>query len=210
MLVEPPVDPLKSEVTENKPRDEEGHFINIPKITPTKSVLDNFLLSHTGNYKSQDDLLDIKIGNPLGKIVKLLEEIKKQKAFSFTLKGSLGIAGVVLTLSVFGLFGGSQIICDKGIQTHIGVVRILNAREIYTPSVPMLSFVLDLIAPPQKLIKNRIILIKQDNSTIYLPFKEAVDISKYNNNNVITTGRFNSCTQTLDIADITDIETLLK
>ena len=154
--------------------------------------------------------MDIKIGNPLGKIVKLLEEIKKQKAFSFTLKGSLGIAGVVLTLSVFGLFGGSQIICDKGIQTHIGVVRILNAREIYTPSVPMLSFVLDLIAPPQKLIKNRIILIKQDNSTIYLPFKEAVDISKYNNNNVITTGRFNSCTQTLDIADITDIETLSK
>ena len=44
MLVEPPVDPLKSEVTENKPRDEKGHFINIPKITPTKSVLDNFFI----------------------------------------------------------------------------------------------------------------------------------------------------------------------
>jgi len=37
--------------------------------------------------------------------VELLQDIKKQKAFSFTLKGSLGIAGVALALGMFGIFG---------------------------------------------------------------------------------------------------------
>jgi len=56
--------------------------------------LERFLISHTGNYKGEDDILDIHIGNPFRRIIALLEDLKKQKAFSFTLKGSLGIAGL--------------------------------------------------------------------------------------------------------------------
>lgn len=203
-------DELKSEVTSSKPRDEQGKFINPPDIKTAKNPLEKFLLSHTGNYKDQDDILDIRVGNPLGRIVKLLEEIKNQKAFSFTLKGSLGIAGVVLVLSVFGLFGGNQILCDKGTQSHIGIVKVLQAREVYSPSVPFLSYVLGFVAPPQKLIKNRMVLVKGDNSTIYLPFSEEANIGQYNNLQTIVTGKYNSCSRTLDIADADSIETLVR
>ena len=203
-------DKLRSDVTSSKPRDEKGHFINVPDVKSGKNPLEKFLLSHTGNYKDQDDILDIRVGNPLGRIVKLLEDIKNQKAFSFTLKGSLGIAGVVLVISVFGIFGGGQIICDKGTQSQIGTVKILNAREIYSKQIPFLSYIFELVAPSQKYIKNRMVLVKNDNSTLYIPHSEEDDIVKFANSTVIVTGNYNSCSQTLKINDSSSIETFVR
>jgi hypothetical protein len=197
---------LESETTSSRPRDEKGHFINFPDLAPTKKVVDNFLSSHTGNYKDQEDLLDIKIGNPLGRIMTLLEDIKKQKAFSFTIKGSLGIAGVVLTLSIFGFFGGNQLLCDKGMQSQIGTIRVLNMKEIYSKPVPVISYLMELVSPPIKQIKSRTILIKKDGQTIYLPFSEKVDFTKYSGGQVIATGSYNSCSQVLVVDNSTGIE----
>lgn len=201
-------DKLKSEATSSKPRDEKGHFIDVPDVKTGKNPLEKFILSHTGNYKDQEDLLDIRIGNPLGRIITLLEEIKKQKAFSFTIKGSLGIAGVILAISFFGIFGGGQIICDKGVQTQIGRIKILEYRELYSRPVPFLSRILELVAPPQKLIKKRMVLVKNDTTTIYLPFSEDIEISKFADTYVAATGSYNSCNQTLTLKDVSSLENL--
>lgn len=200
-------DDLKSEVTSSKPRDEEGQFINVPPVKTGRNPLERFILSHTGNYKDQEDILDIRVGNPLGRIVKLLEDIKKQKAFSFTLKGSLGLAGAILVLSVFGLFGGGKLICEKGTQSQIGTIKILDFREIYSKPIPILSYLLELVAPPQKLIKHRMVLIKEDKSTIYIPFVDEVNVAQYSNMRVIATGDYNSCSQELTLNDSSSIET---
>lgn len=197
---------LESETTSSRPRDEKGHFINFPDLAPTKKVVDNFLSSHTGNYKDQEDLLDIKIGNPLGRIMMLLEDIKKQKAFSFTIKGSLGIAGVVLTLSIFGFFGGNQLLCDKGMQSQIGTIKVLNMKEIYSRPVPVIAYLMELVSPPIKQIKSRTILVKNDGATLYLPFSEKIDFSQYSSNHVIATGNYNSCSQTLVIDEPSGVE----
>lgn len=198
-------DKLKSEASASRPRDEKGHFVSIPKLDPNNPI-NKFLMSHTGNYKDEEDLLDIRIGNPLRRVIQLLEEIKSQKAFSFTLKGSLGIAGVILIFSVFGIFGGGQVICEKGVQTHVGTIKVLNYKEIYTKPVPVLSYLLELISPPQKLIKNRMVLIKEDNTTVNLPFSEDIDIAKYSNSHVLVTGNYNTCSQTLTLTDASSIE----
>jgi len=190
-------DKLRSNVTSSRPRDEKGHFISVPDYKSAKTPLERFLYSHTGNYKDQDDLLDIRIGNPLRRVVELLEEIKRQKAFSFTFKGSLGIAGVVLFLSVFGLFGGNKVICDKGEQSFIGYIKILNYREIYSDEVLPLDYVIN-FANTQKTIKKRTILITENyGQTIYLPFHKNVDYSKYIDKPIILTGKYNSCTNAL-------------
>jgi hypothetical protein len=199
-------DKLKSEVASSRPRDEKGHFISIPDVNSAKTPLGKFLASHTGNYKNEDDLLEIHIGNPLRRVIVLLEDIKKQKAFSFTVKGSLGIAGVALVISVFGLFGGNQIICDKGSQTLVGDIRVLNAREIYDRPVPVISYFLELVAPPVKQIKKRTILLKTDNNTVYLPYSEEVNYSDYNGLRVLVTGNFNSCNQSLAVDSPDSIE----
>lgn len=203
-------DKLKSESTSSRPRDEKGHFISLPDIKSAKNPLEKFLISHTGNYKDEEDLLDIRIGNPLRRVIALLEEIKRQKAFSFSLKGSLGLAGVVLAISLFGIFGGGRMICDKGTQSLVGTVRVLNEREIYSKPVPLITYLLELVASPQKQIKNRMILIKNDLETVYLPFSEELDISKFSNLPVIATGNYNSCLHELTVIDKDSIETFVK
>src|SRR5438046_1279755 len=106
--------------TAQKEEDEEK------KVQPKKDDVEKFVSSHVHYSKNDDDILDVHIGNPLYKITKLLEEIKKQKAFSFTLKGSLGIAGVVLAFTFLGVLGAGNVLCSKGVQSEIGVVQILN------------------------------------------------------------------------------------
>lgn len=136
------------EIARTETRDNQGHFVkagqpqtsqesptNAPtgspetQAKPAGNAIWRFFAKYANSSKSQDDLIDAHIGNPFVKIMTLLEEIKRQKAFNFTLKGSLGIMGVVLTLSVFGIFGGGQILCDRGTQVEIGTVRQLQVSQ---------------------------------------------------------------------------------
>jgi hypothetical protein len=157
-----------------------------------------------------DTLLDIKIGNPLRKITQLLEDIKKQKAFSFTLKGSLGVAGIVMVLTTFGVFGGTQAFCHKGTQSHIGTIRELQMNDS-----PERSFVFeramvvwDIITGNDFTRRNRqkIVLIKSPEEV--LTVKERVDglsLTRFTGS-VIVTGDYDSCSRTITVKDINGAE----
>lgn len=219
---------LKSEIAKAKPRDEEGHFVHAepPNSNPSHSSnpsnpLTQFLGEHTHYSKSKDDLLDIHVGNPLRRITNILEEIRKQKAFSFTLKGSLGIMGVFLALSVFGIFGGGKILCDRGIQSEIGTIKTLQVLDSDPSTIPMLSFIIDYFAPKQ--MHNRTVLVKDNATVIRLPYSRNIDMTKFVNypvypeftprvhseeqsRRVIATGNYDSCSQTLSVNDPSAIE----
>ncbi|MBI4092050.1 MAG: hypothetical protein HY427_02495 [Candidatus Levybacteria bacterium] len=169
-----------------------------------KDAIEKFISENVHYSKNKDDLLDVHIGNPLRRITELLEEIKRQKAFSFTLKGSLGIAGVALALGVFGVLGGGRILCDKGIQTQIGTLKILNVQEKEPDGLPIISNILDWFNP--KPIYNRTVLIREDSFVIRLPYSKEVNFSQYNNFQVIATGDYDSCGQTLTIKDASAVE----
>lgn len=210
---------LKSEIAKDKPRDEEGHFIHTEQPSgahPTDNAAVNpiskFFSEHTHYSKSQDDLIDLHVGNPLKRITLLLEDIKRQKAFNFTVKGSLGIMGVFLTLSIFGIFGGGQILCEKGTQVEIGTIRQLQVTlEDPSTGIPVLAQILDYFRPVQK--RPKFVLIKSDKTVIQLPYSRNVDLTKFTNpvfpqlgQEVIITGNYNSCSQTLTVKDPSAIE----
>lgn len=202
---------LKSVVAEHKPRDEEGHFVHVESPNSqakSQDPISKFLGQHTNYSKNQDDLLDIHVGNPLQKIVTLLEEIKKQKAFSFTLKGSLGIAGVALALGVFGVFGGGKILCDRGTQSYIGTIKTLNIMETQSSKIPVLSQFLDYFNPKQS--HSRVVLIKNDETVISLTGKALINnpssLITTGSYPVIATGNYNSCSQTLTITDANGLQ----
>ena len=201
--------------TDERISDRQGPFIGSADESPTpvkaKERLSQFIASSTHYSKSQDDLLDIHIGNPLRRITKLLEEIKKQKAFSFTLKGSLGLAGVFLTLSVFGIFGGSKIFCDHGRQTQIGYLQTLSAIDSDSPvTIPILSGFVDFLSSLTGSVTTsshpRVILIKSDYSVLHLPYSSAVDLSSYEKKPAIATGNYDSCAQSLTVKNPADIQ----
>lgn len=203
---------LKSQIAEEKPRDEHGHFIHkeTQPITNNQSSqnpqehhnpITQFLHDETTVRKSNgDELIDVHIGNPLRKITELLHEIKRQKAFSFTLKGSLGVMGVVLVAGTFGILGGSKFLCDKGAQTKIGTFKTLSYQEEEAVSILNDIPVLNMIF--KKPTSNRTILLTPDNKTIHLVFKNRSQISNSNLPTSISyfaTGTFDSCSQTLNI-----------
>lgn len=172
-----------------------------PRTTPRHDFPIEKLLKESIHYsKKQDDLLDIHIGNPLRKITLLLEQIKKEKAFSFTLKGSLGAMGVVLVVGSFGIFGGEKLLCNKGIQSHIGTVRILNTQDLEASTVPLFSGFIDYLKgiTGTGVTHPRIVLI-QNEKTIALPYSASHNISTYSGVMVIATGDYDSCSQTLKV-----------
>lgn len=203
---------------DKKLRDEEGQFISkeeaerrdkeLVERTPVEHFAHN--TTHFKELKDDKTLIDLHVGNPLRRITELLEEIKKQKAFSFTLKGSLGVAGVVLVLTTFGVFGGSQMLCNKGTQSIMGYVRVLQAPEIEKSNVPVLGPVIDFYSvwftTPKPREKFRTILITQDSQTINLPYSRFVNYLPYVSQNIIATGNYDSCGKTLKITDPVNIE----
>lgn len=170
----------------------------------------------TSNIEDET-LLDVRVHNPLKRITELLEEIKKQKAFSFTLKGSLGIMGVALGLSFIGFLGTNYALCDKGTQTQIGSMRALSAQDYDEDSIfnrlKNISNYFTSIVTGRKIEERnekRTILITYDYKTIHLKRGRDVSLSQYRGQDVIVTGPFNSCNQTLKVQNQTEIEKYFK
>ena len=161
--------------------------------------LSDLIKDNTSVKKSKnDDLIDIHIGNPLRRITQILEEIKKQKAFTFDIKGSLGIAGIALTLGAFGIFGGTKALCSKGIQTKLGRIQRLAYLEEQNVSILNKIPVLNMLFV--KPLTNRILLVGSDGKIVHLAFEnkmmppnEAPEIEYY------TTGQYDSCSETLTV-----------
>lgn len=209
---------------ESQPHDAHGHFAPKPQQTSESNPLASSDPSVTSAFKhlltpsisrtnNEDTLIDVHVNNPLKKIVDLLQDIKHQKAFSFTFKGSLGIMGVVLALSAFGIFGGSKMLCDKGIQTQVGMLKELNSTTLEKSTIPLLGTILDYyqnptISNPQTL-KKRMVLLKDDHSTIYLPYVKEVSYDNYFNylnQQIYITGQYDICSQTLKPQSPSDIQ----
>lgn len=215
-------------------RDEHGHFIHsaadsasaaavpgaAPSVPPppvapapapsqasTHPLVDD-LIPHTVSidHKVDDNtLLDVHLGNPLRRIQALLEDIKSQKAFSFTLKGSLGIAGIALVITTFGIFGGTQAFCSKGTQSEIGTLKVLDVAVPHAvPFIPsqVVSAWEALTGQEDTKTHQRLVLIKQDQSVLQVIRSQAVALSEADYASpVIVTGDYDSCSQTLSLKD---------
>jgi hypothetical protein len=157
-----------------------------------------------------DTLVDVHVNNPLKRVVQLLEEIKKQKAFSFTLRGSLGIMGVVLTLSVFGVFGGGQILCEKGLQTRTGTLRVLQlTEEVTDPDVTWSkAWFQKLFYLNQTTLRQRVVLLSPDEPPIHINTLVKHKLEDLHGREVIVTGNLNSCSSTLTLRNEQSVEEL--
>lgn len=176
------------------------------KDKPPPSPIIEALTPSVSKTKKDDTLIDVHIGNPLEKITKLLEDIKKQKAFTFTLKGSLGIMGVVFVASAIGIFGGSKMLCDKGIQSKIGTIKILTLKEnVPTTIIDYIPIVNTLLQPN---MQNRYILIMSDQDTIQILTKNNALSPTLNLSSVIVSGNYDSCASTIEVTEPSAIESI--
>ena len=204
---------LKSEIAENRPRDDEGHFISQEKIEEheKKGVIDKLFSENVHYSKSQDDLLDVHVGNPLRKIYLLLQDIKNQKVLSVSAKASFGIMGVAVAIGIISIFGVSNVFCAKGVQSEIGVIKTLNIDDKTSSNIPVIGSLFDWFSArtnPQT--HARVVLVRDDNSTIRLPYSKNVNVVQYQNMPVIVTGNYDACNSTLTVNEESGVETFFK
>lgn len=153
----------------------------------------------------EDTLINVHIGNPLKRITEILEDIKKQKAFSFTLKGSLGIMGVALVLSLLGIFGTSYALCDKGVQTHKGYMKVLKVTDtepdhLVAKIQRAIKFFSTFFSPADNSSpRYRYILELADNTTIHLSRGRDASFTPFKDKAVYATGNYDSCSRELTI-----------
>lgn len=113
--------------------------------------------------------------------------------------------GVAFALSLFG----AKMLCDKGIQTHVGTVRILAADNMETSSIPFIgTFVdwYDYFFSINRRPKKRTVLVRRDNSTIHLVYAQDVNYKIYDTQYVYATGQYDSCSMTLKPSTQADVE----
>jgi len=148
---------------------------------------------------SDETLIDVKVNNPLHKIVELLQDLKRQKAFSFTLKGSVGIVGVSVLIVGTGMFGGSKLVCNKGLQTKIGVVRTLSITQT-AQDHPLRARLAELVGSSYTpAVISAVILVDDSKNTIILAAKNPEVVQPFEGQEVLATGQFNGCTQELEV-----------
>jgi len=169
--------------------------------TPLKTAIEKTITVE--NTKDDKTLIDVHVNNPLHRITLLLEQIKRQKALTFDIKGSLGLAGVVIVLTTFGFFGGSQVLCQKGEQTHVGVLRTLDLQEEVLPTyLDRATVIWDTIIgkkPTPTELLNRTVLIQTDQTVLHLNGALPTRLSSWQNLPVIVTGDVDSCSETISL-----------
>lgn len=192
-------------------RDKFGHFLKSKQAT-SANFISNLFAKNVSVSKSpeepatkiaNDTLIDVHINNPLTKIVELLKDIKKQKAFTFSVKGSLGIVGVMVILTGGGLLGGSKILCNKGTQAKIGQVQVLAFSQDTASVQPIRTKIRAIlgITPPADTLKEVqwVILIDSQNIATKLSSTNQTYLESFAGRTVTAVGDYNMCTQELKI-----------
>jgi hypothetical protein len=198
--------PTKPEATTPDPAKKQSTY-----YTTSKPFTDRLPFVKVDKTKDEDTLVNIHVNNPLKKVIALLEEIKKEKAFSFTLKGSLGVMGVILALSFLGIFGSGQVLCEKGLQTRTGTIKILQLTEEATdPSIPWTKAMLQKLffITPTTLRQRAVIIPFNNDPPIHLNTLIKHKLEDLNGTSVVVTGNYNSCSSTLTLRDEKSIEKL--
>lgn len=192
------------------PRDKFGRFLKSQKTTIpgaiSKLLTKNISITkgtETTSTANKETFVDIHINNPLTKIVELLKDIKNQKAFSFTLKGSVGIMGVAVVLVGGGILGGNRIMCSKGTQARIGEVRVLAYSQPAVSDQPIRNKIraffgkVPTLTPPEY---KWVILVDSNGTAVRLLNKTQSYLESFAGHTVTAVGDLNGCNQELTVA----------
>lgn len=191
---------------EQETRDENGHFakkVSEQTSQPsTKSFFNKFFSN--GPKENTDTLIDVHVNNPLHKITSILEDIKKQKAFSFYLKGSLGLTGILVLVAGASLFGGFKVFCNKGLQSHLGKIKILALEEKqvkdFSSNSTFSYFWEKVKSTSNSKLNFRTILAEPNGSLVHIERSASLKdftFTPFVNQEVIITGEYDSCSNTL-------------
>lgn len=204
--------PAKSAVAATRIRGEHGHFI---KKTPNSPNLLNVSENKTQN---DETLIDVKVTNPLRRISAILEQIKRKQATVIDFKFTIPLVALPLFMLLAFSLGKTGATCGGNTQTKLGLLYILRTtstqpsaglfgqtKQILAKNLPFLASVL---GTNQQSTENRTILIQRDNTALTIEKPNSVSLNAYHTRQVFVTGKVNTCEQTIEVDNESDVQLL--
>lgn len=125
---------------------------------------------------------------------------------SYPLSDMLRIAITVFIIVMLSTFGIQHAVCDKGVQTQVGTVKVLKAKSDINPLENATNVLLQ--RPSVKKDAERIVLFNPKNEAVQLLAATSVGLKEQDNKRVFLTGHYNSCKQKMYVTSSDNVEAL--
>lgn len=166
---------------------------------------------------SSDDLLDIQVHNPLHKIIKILEDIKNHQSTTFSLHLTIPLIALPIFIAVlFGVFqmGKIQATCLPSFTSRIGVIKTIGVEVpksntgFFAQFLPFLPGVSAASAKSYTKATRFLLISDTTLEPIQVIKNIPLTMSSFENTQVILSGTYSSCTNTITLDSTKNIELL--
>lgn len=166
-------------------------------------------LSKFSSIKETTDdetILDIKVHNPLKRIAKLLEDIKRHQTTTISLRFTIPLIALPVVLFVVFQIGRAQSLCAQTFTTQRGMIQVVSLKvpaKSPSPLQLVLSFFPAIPKPTTDLVDQDRAILLTNSEVIHIVHSSDLDLMPFRGESVLLTGNYSACTRsmTLDHAD---------
>lgn len=191
-------------------RDKEGRFIKTSvKTEGAANILSRLIHTHEGN--NDEALIDIKVTNPLHRIIQVLQEIKNHQSTTVSLRFTIPLIALPIVILAAFQLGRVQSACSWGFSSQAGVIRNLTLAVPKENSNPVSSlFFFRRTAPkpqgPTQLMQEkRTVLLTSQGETIEVQHSSSLNLDPFEGREVILSGGYSGCNHIITLDSLQNI-----
>ena len=190
-------------------RDEHGHFIKSAKVNIRTSAVTPFdpagPVGTGGRERSRIDefekpLLQVSITNPFRKILYWLDQIRRHQTTTFAIK--LSIPLIALPVVIAGVFSLGRIYGINFQKSQASPLPSPTTRYQIPDTFLSRAGTLKIAVGDT----TRYLLSLKNGELVVLEIPPTINLSKYQNKQVLVTGTYNKTANILKVSDIAEIE----
>ena len=186
-----------SKVASKQPRDAHGHFVKEKDVKVKVSVTGQDLPVIP---EFEKPLLQVSITNPFKKILYWLDQIRRRQTTTIVLKLSIPlIAMPVIILGVFSLGRVYGINFQK--TQEVKSSPIVQASPLPDPIISRAGTLKIAVSQETKYL-----LALKNGELVVLDIPSSINLSKYQNKQVLVTGTYNRTANVIKVTDIAEVQ----
>ena len=195
-----------------QPRGSKDKLIkSVKEAKGSLEVLSDFISAK----ESEDDstLIDIKVTNPLKRIYTLLQDIKKHQSTTFSLRFTIPLIALPIFLFVAFQLGRGSYVCSQNFTSKKGIIKNLQIdapienRSVIDRLFNFTSNSINIENIGSEYIHTSKAVLDVNNELIDIISVKSIDLTKYENNQVIVSGIYSSCSNTMTLNSNNNIVT---
>jgi len=202
----------RSQDAKEKPRDENGHFVPANpdiKVNANTSggaeVMSRFIKTEKSNDEA-GPMVNVSVFNPFGKMIQLLKDIKAKQATTVSLRFTIPLIALPVAFLLVFQLGRYQNECASYQRSLVGVVKnisVLEKQSSFLQKIPLLGD----FYPVMEVTKHQTIIINNPEVTTVIN-NTNFSLEKWQDQQVILTGDYSSCRNSLNLQSIQNISLL--